>query len=89
MICQEEKLQKVLTASGNNVESYWPGLFAKALQGQNIGDLLTNIGSGAPAAAGPAAAGEAAATGETKEDKKKEDEDAGDVDMGGLFGDDY
>jgi len=50
-------LNKVIKASGNEVESYWPGLFAKALKGKNIDDLLSNVG--APAA-GPAAAGAAA-----------------------------
>ena len=28
-----EKLNKVIKQSGNEVEAYWPGLFAKALQG--------------------------------------------------------
>jgi large subunit ribosomal protein LP1 len=52
----EEKLNKVITASGNAVEGYWPGLFAKALKGKNIADLLSNAGaSSGPAAAGPAA----------------------------------
>jgi ribosomal protein L12E/L44/L45/RPP1/RPP2 len=40
----------VIKASGNEVEAYWPSLFAKALKGQNIEDLLSNIGS-APVAA--------------------------------------
>ena len=74
----------VIKASGNEVEPYWPMLFAKALKGADVGDLLSNIGSAAPAgaAAGPVAAGAAAA--EVKEEKKEEVED---VDMGGLFGD--
>ena len=49
----EEKLNKVLTASGNSVEGYWPGLFAKALRGKDVGALLSNAGS---ASAGPAPA---------------------------------
>ena len=63
-------------------------LFAKALKGQDVGELLSNIGNagggggGAAAAAGPAAAAEVV---EEKEEKKEEPED---VDMGGLFGDD-
>ena len=57
---QEEKLSKVIKASGNEVEGYWPGLFAKALKGQDIGALLRNIGSG-PAAGGAAAGGAPAA----------------------------
>ena len=28
------------------MESYWPGLFAKALEGVNIKELITKIGSG-------------------------------------------
>ena len=52
----EDKLKKVITASGNSVEGYWPGLFAKALKGKNIGDLLANAGSSASAAAPVAAA---------------------------------
>ena len=71
----EEKLKKVITASGNNVEGYWPGLFAKALQGRNIADMLMNAGSAtaAPiAAAGGAdkAAEEAASKLKEKEEKK-------------------
>merc|ERR1712196_282003 len=85
-----EKLSKIIKASGNEVEPYWPMLFAKALKGQDVGALLSNIGSaGGAAAAGPAAAGTAdagAAEAAPEEDKKKEEEE--DVDMGGLFGDD-
>ena len=53
-----EKLNKVIKASGNTVEPYWPMLFAKALKSANIGDLLTNVASAAPSGgsgAGPVA----------------------------------
>ena len=79
-------MNKIIKASGNEVEPYWPMLFAKALKGQDVGELLSNIGTAGPAA-GPAAAGPAAAAEPEKEEKKKEDEPE-DVDMGGLFGDD-
>merc|ERR1712216_546044 len=64
-----EKLSKVISASGNSVEPYWPMLFAKALKSAKIEDLLSNLasaggGGGAAAAAGPAAAAE--------EEEKKE-----------------
>ena len=82
-------MTKIIKASGNEVEPYWPMLFAKALKGQDVGALLANVGSagggGGAAAAGPADAGPAAA--DEPEEKKKEDEPE-DVDMGGLFGDD-
>ena len=53
---QEEKLSKVIKASGNSVEAYWPALFAKALHGREISDILDKAGSAAaPVAAGGAA----------------------------------
>merc|ERR1712023_425725 len=72
----EEKLSKVIKASGNTVEGYWPGLFAKALKGQDITALLANVGTGG--GSGGAAAAE--------EEKPKEEEPEDDVDMGDLFG---
>ena len=78
-------MNKIIKASGNEVEPYWPGLFAKALEGQDIAALLTNVGSGAPAAGGAAAAGGDAAP--AKEEEKKEEPEE-EVDMGNMFGDD-
>lgn len=80
-----------MKAANVEVEPYWPGLFAKALEGINVRDLITNIGSGVsagPAAAGaaPAAAGAAPAA-EKKEEKKESEDEASDDDMGfSLFG---
>lgn len=78
-----------MKAAGVDVEPYWPGLFAKALEGVNIKDLITNVGSGVGAApaggAAPAAAAAAApaAAAEKKEEKKKvESEPESDDDMG-------
>merc|ERR1712028_164004 len=85
-----EKLNKVIKASGNSVESYWPGLFAKALAGQDVAKLLTAVSAGpaGPAAGGAAAAGSAAPV---EAEAKKEEGPEEEVDMGGLFGgdDDY
>ncbi|CAH1960054.1 unnamed protein product [Acanthoscelides obtectus] len=86
-----EKIQTILKAANVDVEPYWPGLFAKALEGINVKELISRIGSGvgaAPAggaAAAPAAAEAAAAP--AKEEKKKEEEpEESDDDMGlGLF----
>jgi large subunit ribosomal protein LP1 len=64
----EEKLNKVITASGNSVEGYWPGLFAKALRGKDIGALLSNAGS---ASSGPAPVAVAASAAPAKEEKKE------------------
>merc|ERR550517_2053972 len=85
-----EKIAKIISAAKVNVEAFWPGLFAKALQGRNIGDLICNVGSagGGGGAAPAAAAGDAApaAEEEKKEEKKEESESGSDDDMGfGLF----
>ena len=91
---QGEKIQALLNAAGVTVEPFWPGMFAKALEGRNIGDLLCSIGTpgggGGGAGAGGAAAGGEAAAEETKEEakeEKKEESEESDDDMGfGKFG---
>ncbi|XP_034841088.1 large ribosomal subunit protein P1 [Maniola hyperantus] len=86
-----EKISTILKAANVDVEPYWPGLFAKALEGVNVRDLITNIGSGvgaAPAGGAPAAAASAAAPAAeaAKEEKKEEEPEESDDDMGfGLF----
>ena len=85
-----EKILTILKAAKVDVEPYWPGLFAKALEGVNVKDLLSNVGSGVgaagPAAAAPAAGGAAPAAAAAKEEKKEEPEEESDDDMGfGLF----
>ncbi|KAK2743563.1 hypothetical protein FQN55_007161 [Onygenales sp. PD_40] len=84
-----EKLQSLLKAANVvDVEPIWSSLFAKALEGKDVKDLLLNVGSGgaaAPAAAGGAVAAEAGAAEEKKEEKEEEKEES-DEDMGfGLF----
>merc|ERR1712183_513258 len=73
-----EKMAKIISAAKVNVEAFWPGLFAKALQGRNIGDLICNVGSAPAAAAGDAAP---AAEEEKKEENKEESESGSDDDM--------
>ncbi|KDQ15283.1 hypothetical protein BOTBODRAFT_31941 [Botryobasidium botryosum FD-172 SS1] len=72
------------------VEPIWASLLAKALEGKNVKDLLSNVGSGggAPAAGASAAAsgGAAPAAEEKKEEAKEEEKEESDDDMGfGLF----
>merc|ERR1711870_60301 len=71
-----EKITTILKAANVDVEPYWPGLFAKALESCDLKTLITTVGSGVGAA--PAAEGAAA--------KKEESEEEEDDDMGfGLF----
>ena len=65
---QGEKLSKVLKASGNDVEAFWPSMFAKALKGQNIDELLSAISSAPAVAAAPSGAAPAQAAAPVKEE---------------------
>ncbi|GAD96797.1 60S acidic ribosomal protein P1 [Paecilomyces variotii No. 5] len=83
-----DKLQTILGAAKvQEVEPIWTQLFAKALEGKDIKDLLTNVGSGgaaAPAAGGAVSAEAAPAA--AAEEKKEEEKEESDEDMGfGLF----
>ncbi|KAI1418686.1 ribosomal protein 60S [Hypoxylon sp. FL1857] len=85
-----DKLQTLLKAAKVvDVEPIWTQLFAKALEGKDVKDLLSNVGSGGgAAAAGPAAAagGAGGAAEEAKEEEKEEEKEESDEDMGfGLF----
>ncbi|TGJ82091.1 hypothetical protein E0Z10_g6662 [Xylaria hypoxylon] len=85
-----DKLQTLIKAAGVlEVEPIWTQLFAKALAGKDVKDLLSSVGSGGGAAAGPAAggaAGGAAAADEPAAEEKEEEKEESDDDMGfGLF----
>ncbi|XP_061182892.1 large ribosomal subunit protein P1-like [Saccostrea echinata] len=84
-----EKITTILKAAGVSVEPYWPSLFAKALDGVNVKEMISNISSGAGAAPAAAPAAAAAAPADDKKAPKKEEkkeESESDEDMGfGLF----
>merc|ERR1712071_185570 len=65
-----DSIKKLISAAGVNVESFWPDLFAGALHGCNIGDLIS--------------AAEGAKKEEKKEEEEEEEEE--DMDVGGFFG---
>jgi len=92
-----DKIAAILKAANYEIEPYWPGLFAGALEGVKVTDLIKNIGS-APVGAAPAHAATAtaavadkkAAGGKeaAKKEEKKQEKDESDEgeDMGfGLF----
>ncbi|EEY64422.1 uncharacterized protein PITG_15638 [Phytophthora infestans T30-4] len=87
-----ESIQQVVTASGNEVEPYWPTLFASLLSKEGKALELISTGgaaAGGAAAASGAAAGAAGAEEEKVEEKAKEEEE--EADLGGgmdMFGGD-
>ena len=73
-------------AANAPVEPIWATLLAKALEGKNVKELLSNVGAGggAPAASAPVAGGSAgagAAVEEKKEEKEEEKDEESDGDM--------
>ncbi|KAM0715281.1 hypothetical protein Q7P37_008779 [Cladosporium fusiforme] len=84
-----DKLQSLITAAKvPEIEPIWTSIFAKALEGKDVKELLLNVGSGGAAA--PAAGGAAPAAGAAEEapaaEKKEEAKEESDDDMGfGLF----
>ena len=93
-----DKLQTLLKGANCEVEPIYATLFAKALAGKDVKDLLLNVGgasSAAPAPSGGATGGKtsmsgnvlivapaAAAAEEKKEEKKEEEKEESDEDMG-------
>ena len=83
---QSEKILAITNAAGVELEPIWANLLAKALEGKNVKDLLSNVGSGGGAPVGgpavPAAGGASTAVAtEEKEEKKEEKEEESDDDM--------
>ncbi|EJT46474.1 60S acidic ribosomal protein P1 [Trichosporon asahii var. asahii CBS 8904] len=85
-----DKLIALTSAAKLEIDQIYASLLAKALEGKDIKEMLTNVGGGgAPAAGAPAAGGAAAAAGgdaPAAEEKKEEAKEESDDDMGfGLF----
>jgi len=85
-----EKISTLVKAANVQIESYWPGLFAKLLEKRNIEDLLLSVGSGgggasaavAVAPSGGGGSAPAAAAAPAAEEKKEEPKEESDDDMG-------
>ena len=85
-----EKISKVLKASGVSCESYWPGLFERALKTKSLDDLVLAVGSAsaAPATAAPASGASTSAPAPAKVAEKAPSSDDGGGMALDLFGDD-
>ena len=78
----EENINKLIAASGADVEPYWAKLFADLLEGKNVNDIILSGGGAAgPVTAGSADAG-ASGNAEAAVESEPESESASDDDMG-------
>merc|ERR1712139_395864 len=78
-------MKRVIDASGVKVASYWPMLFAQALNGKDIGSFLSVSSGSAPVqqtTGGGVVAQDAAPA--KKEEEKAESEEEEDMDLGDL-----
>ncbi|KAL7667068.1 60S acidic ribosomal protein P1-B [[Candida] zeylanoides] len=83
-----EKLLAITSAAGATVESTWADVFAKALEGKDLKELLFSFAAAAPAAASAGASAGAAsgAADAPAEEAAAEEAEESDDDMGmGLF----
>jgi len=84
-----DKIVALTSAANVEIEAIWANLLAKALEGKNVKELLSNVGSGggAPAAGSAVAvASGAEAVEEEKKEEEPEEKEESDDDMGfGLF----
>ncbi|KAG6373684.1 60s acidic ribosomal protein-domain-containing protein [Boletus reticuloceps] len=87
-----DKIIALTNAADVDLEPIWATLLAKALEGKNVKDLLSNVGAGGGAPAvgvapvGGGGGAPAATADEPKEEEKKEEKEESDDDMGfGLF----
>ncbi|KAF9523172.1 60s acidic ribosomal protein-domain-containing protein, partial [Crepidotus variabilis] len=85
-----DKILALTNAANVELEPIWASLLAKALEGKNVKELLSNVGSGgggpAVAAGGAPSAAAGGAPAEKEEEKKEEEKEESDDDMGfGLF----
>lgn len=83
-----DNLLSLTKAAGASVDAVWADVFAKALEGQNLKELLFSFAASAPAAASGSASAAAggAAVEAAAEEKEEEAAEESDDDMGfGLF----
>jgi large subunit ribosomal protein LP1 len=79
-----DKIASILKAADYDIEPYWPGLFAGALEGVKVTDLIKNVGSAPVATSAPVQAAKTSAAADDKkpagaakkEEKKVEKDDS-------------
>lgn len=85
-----DQLSTLITATGNEVEAYWPTLFSSFIAKAGIEELILSASSGGGGGGG-GGGGDGGDSGDAApaEEEKKEEEEEEEIDMGGgmdMFG---
>ena len=81
-----DNLLSVTKAAGASVDNVWADVFAKALEGKDLKELLFSFAASAPAASSGSGAAAGGASEAAAEEKEEEAAEESDDDMGfGLF----
>ncbi|CAM9773428.1 unnamed protein product [Ectocarpus sp. 6 AP-2014] len=84
-----DQLSALITATGNEVEGYWPTLFSGFLAKAGIEKLILAASSGSGGGGGGGGGGDGGGDAPAAEEEKKEEEEEEEIDMGGgmdMFG---
>ena len=87
-----DNISKIIAASGNEVEVYWPMLIGKIFADKTAAEIIATMQGGSGGGGGGGGGGDGG--GEVEEEKEEEKEEEEEIDMGGgdMFGggdDDY
>ncbi|CAI8496386.1 unnamed protein product [Hanseniaspora opuntiae] len=81
-----ENILNIAKAAGVEVESVWADIYAKALEGKDVKEILAGFNSIGASAAAPAATAAAGSSEADAEEKEASEAEESDDDMGfGLF----
>ena len=81
-----DNLLTLTKAAGASVDNVWAEVFAKALEGKDIKEVLSGFHAAGPAAPAAGAAAASGAAEEAAEEAAESEKEESDVDMGfGLF----
>ena len=88
-----DNISKIIAASGNEVEVYWPMLIGKIFSDKTAAEIIATMQGGSGGGGGGGGGG-GDGGGEAEEEKEEEKEEEEEIDMGGgdMFGgddDDY
>jgi len=70
-----ENIEKIVKASGNSVESYWPSLFAGIVAKGDLNELIGRVSAPGSGGNGGGAGGAGGADGEEEEVEEEEEEE--------------